>query len=58
MTFRPCAFAAVISSPRKSLLVRQLPRIADGHGLAYPSRLWKVASTMYCVCSFWASDTQ
>src|SRR5262245_27607920 len=49
--------AALISSPRMSRLVEQLPGIFEGHGRAYPSRLWKVASTMYCTCSSCAALT-
>jgi hypothetical protein len=58
MTFWSASWAALISSPRKSRLVLQLPGIADGQARAYPSRLWKEASTMYFACSFLVSSTQ
>src|SRR2546421_10938750 len=57
MTLRPLAFAAAISSPTKSRFVEQVPGILDGHGRAYPSRLWNVASTMYEACSCCAACT-
>src|SRR5438477_2988700 len=50
--------AAVISSPRKSRLVEQVPGMSDGQGRAYPRRLWNVASTMYWTCSCCAACTQ
>src|SRR5947199_9712630 len=57
MTLRPLAFAAAIVSPRKSRLVVQVPGILDGHGRAYPSRLWKLARTRYWACRFCAAET-
>src|SRR5262249_44848532 len=49
--------ASVASSATKSRLVAQVPGIFDGHGRAYRSRLWKVASTMYWTCSCCAALT-
>ena len=58
MTRTPLAWPAAISSPRKSRWVEQLPGIFDGHGRAYPSRLWKVVRTTYDAPSFFASSIQ
>ncbi len=58
MVFIPALLVASMSSRRKSRLVWQLPGIDDGHGRAYPRRLWNVANTMYCAWSFFASLTQ
>src|SRR4029453_13521143 len=58
MTFMFSLAAALISSPRKSRLVEQLPGIDDGQARAYPSRLWNEASTRYWTCSFLPSWTQ
>jgi hypothetical protein len=58
MTRTPFALPAVTSSPRKSRSVAQLPGIFEGHGRAYPSLLWNVASTMYDAPSLRASSTQ